>query len=71
MVSLAHVSDEPVVAARLFEGLSKVGISLRTIATSEVKVSCMIQGEQAAKALRTGAQVFELDDHQQQHNPLP
>ena len=61
----------PGVAAQLFDGLSRVGISLRMIATSEVKVSCLIQGEQAAKALRTAAQVFELDDHQLQHNPVP
>ncbi len=67
----AGIMGRPGVAAQLFDGLSKVGISLRMIATSEVKVSCLIQGEQAAKALRTAAQVFELDDHQLQHNPLP
>ena len=65
----AGIMGRPGVAALLFDGLSKVGISLRMIATSEVKVSCMIQGEQASKALRTAAQAFELNDHQVEHNP--
>ncbi len=65
----AGIMGRPGVAALLFDGLSKVGISLRMIATSEVKVSCMIQGEQASKALRTAAQAFELSDHQVEHNP--
>ena len=65
----AGIMGRPGVAALLFDGLSKVGINLRMIATSEVKVSCMIQGEQASKALRTAAQAFELNDHQVEHNP--
>ena len=65
----AGIMGRPGVAALLFDGLSKVGISLRMIATSEVKVSCMIKGEQASKALRTAAQAFELSDHQVEHNP--
>tara|TARA_B100002051_G_scaffold15165_1_gene12331 strand:+ start:6208 stop:7977 length:1770 start_codon:yes stop_codon:yes gene_type:complete len=67
----AGIMGRPGVAAQLFEGLSKVGINIRMIATSEVKVSCLIQGDQAEKALRTAAQVFELDEHLLKHNPLP
>ena len=67
----AGIMGRPGVAAKLFDGLSRQGISLRMIATSEVKVSCVISGEQGAKALRTAAQVFELDDHQLSHNPEP
>jgi aspartate kinase len=59
------------VAARLFDSLGRVGISLRMIATSEVRVSCLIQGDQGDKALRTAAQAFELDEHQLHHNPAP
>ena len=67
----AGIMGRPGVAAQLFDGLSKVGISLRMIATSEVKVSCLIQGEQGTKALRTAAQVFELDEQQLRNNPNP
>ena len=40
------------------------------IATSEVKVSCLVRSDQAKKALRTAAQVFELDENQIHHNPI-
>ena len=67
----AGIMGRPGVAAQLFDGLSRAGVNVRMIATSEVKVSCLIQGDQATKALRTTAQVFELDDHQLQNNPTP
>jgi aspartate kinase len=70
-ISGAGIMGRPGVAAKLFDGLSRVGISLRMIATSEVKVSCLIHGDQGEKALRTAAQAFELDDHQLRHNPAP
>jgi len=34
------------------------GSNLRLIATSEVKVSCVLEGSQAFKALRATAEVF-------------
>ena len=70
-ISGAGIMGRPGVAARLFENLGRGGISLRMIATSEVKVSCLIQGDQGEKALRTAAQAFELEDHQLRHNPKP
>ncbi|MFM7312734.1 MAG: ACT domain-containing protein, partial [Cyanobium sp.] len=38
--------------------------NLRLIATSEVKVSCLVEGERAGVALRTAAQAFELNESQ-------
>ena len=67
----AGIMGRPGVAAKLFDGLSQVGISLRMIATSEVKVSCLIQGDQGEKALRTTAQTFGLAEQQLRHNPKP
>jgi aspartate kinase len=67
----AGIMGRPGVAAKLFDGLSQVGISLRMIATSEVKLSCLIQGDQAEKALRTTAQAFGLTEAQMRHNPTP
>ncbi|MBM5799671.1 MAG: aspartate kinase [Cyanobacteria bacterium K_DeepCast_35m_m2_023] len=70
-ISGAGIMGRPGVAARLFDTLARVGINLRLIATSEVKVSCLVAGHQGAKALRAAAEAFELGDLQLRHNPEP
>ena len=60
----AGILGRPAVAPRLFDALSRLGINLRLIATSEVKVSCLVEGERAGVALRAAAQAFELSDGQ-------
>ena len=67
----AGIMGRPGVAARLFDTLARTGINLRLIATSEVKVSCLVSGQQGAKALRAAAETFELSDSQLRHNPEP
>ena len=69
-ISGAGILGRPGVAARLFDTLARAGINLRLIATSEVKVSCLVAGEQGAKALRATAEAFELQDSQLRHDPL-
>ncbi|MEB3234683.1 MAG: aspartate kinase [Cyanobacteriota bacterium] len=65
----AGILGRPGVAARLFDTLARSGINLRLIATSEVKVSCLVAGHQGAKALRAAAEAFELGEQQLRHNP--
>jgi aspartate kinase len=67
----AGIMGRPGVAARLFDTLARTGINLRLIATSEVKVSCLVAGEQGAKALRAASEAFELGESQLRHNPEP
>jgi aspartate kinase len=67
----AGIMGRPGVAARLFDTLARLGINLRLIATSEVKVSCVVEGSQGAKALRAAAAAFELGEEQLRQNPLP
>jgi aspartate kinase len=67
----AGIMGRPGVAARLFDTLAKQGVNLRLIATSEVKVSCLVAGHQGAKALQAAASCFELNERQLQHNPTP
>ena len=67
----AGIMGRPGVAARLFDALARAGINLRLIATSEVKVSCLVAGDQGAKALRCAAETFELHDGQLHHDPVP
>jgi aspartate kinase len=67
----AGIMGRPGVAARLFDTLARLGINLRLIATSEVKVSCVVAGSQGAKALRAAAAAFELSDQQLRQDPAP
>jgi len=67
----AGIMGRPGVAARLFDTLAKSGINLRLIATSEVKVSCLVAGHQGNKALQAAAQCFELHERQLHLNPPP
>ncbi|MEB3172556.1 MAG: aspartate kinase, partial [Cyanobacteriota bacterium] len=70
-ISGAGIMGRPGVAARLFDTLARCGINLRLIATSEVKVSCLVAGHQGAKALRAAADAFELHEGQLHHDPEP
>jgi aspartate kinase len=70
-ISGAGIMGRPGVAARLFDTLARLGINLRLIATSEVKVSCVVEGGQGSKALRAAAEAFELGEVQVREGPLP
>ncbi len=65
----AGIMGRPGIAAQLFETVSKVGINLRLIATSEVKVSCVIDSKMGQKALRAISDAFELQEKQIEINP--
>ena len=67
----AGIMGRPGIAAQLFDTLSRAGISLRLIATSEVKVSCVIDASLGNKALRAVSKAFELSESQQYLNPEP
>lgn len=70
-ISGAGILGRPAVAARLFDTLARLGINLRLIATSEVKVSCVVDGREGSKALRATAAAFELGETQLREGPLP
>ncbi|MEB3318420.1 MAG: aspartate kinase [Cyanobacteriota bacterium] len=70
-ISGAGILGRPSVAARMFDTLARLGINLRLIATSEVKVSCVVDGQQGSKALRATAAAFELAENQLREGPLP
>ena len=69
-ISGAGIIGRPGIAASLFDILSKSGINLRLIATSEVKVSCVINSDMGKKALKVTSESFELDDTKITINPL-
>ena len=68
-ISGAGIMGRPGIAAVLFQTLSRVGINLRVIATSEVKVSCLINADVGGKALQAIQDAFELEAGQISLNP--
>ena len=62
MVSVvgAGMVSNPGVAARVFGALARDGINIELIATSEIKVSCVIRASDVERAVRALHQEFEL-----------
>ena len=67
----AGIVGRPGFAAGMFETLGKAGISLRMIATSEVKVSCVVDDAVAGRALSLLSEHFELGASQVHCTALP
>ena len=49
------------VAQRMFKALADNKVNIQNITTSEIKISCIIDKEQAAKALQVVHDAFELE----------
>ncbi len=66
----AGIMGRPSVSADLFDTLSQANINVRLIATSEIKVSCVIEINNIPKAVRFIAEKFKLSDTQIFVNPI-
>ncbi|MEH1824143.1 MAG: aspartate kinase [Nostoc sp.] len=56
----AGMVGQPGIAAKMFEALAKQQINIQMIATSEIKISCVVAQEQGVKALQAIHAAFEL-----------
>ena len=56
----AGMIDRPGIASTMFKTLAQSGINIRMISTSEIKISCLINKEDASKAVKALHDVFEL-----------
>lgn len=56
----AGMVGQPGVAAKMFEALAQQQINIQMIATSEIKISCVVAQEQGVKALQAIHAAFEL-----------
>ncbi|MFN6462308.1 MAG: aspartate kinase [Nostoc sp. DedVER02] len=56
----AGMVGQPGVAAKMFEALAQHQINIQMIATSEIKISCVVAQEQGVKALQAIHTAFEL-----------
>ena len=65
----AGIMGRPSVSADLFETLSQANINVRLIATSEIKVSCVVDIDNIPKAIKFLSEKFKLSDKQIFINP--
>ena len=56
----AGMLSRPGVASRAFRALADEGVNIIAISTSEIKISCLVRREDAAKGLRALHRAFEL-----------
>lgn len=63
MVSIvgAGMIDRPGIAARMFDTLAEEDINIKMISTSEIKISCLVDEEDARKALIALHKAFNLE----------
>src|SRR3712207_1178224 len=65
----AGMKSHPGVAAKVFSTLGREGINIEMISTSPIKISCVVDGEQVATAVRALHEAFSLgaDDIRAEH----
>ena len=66
----AGIMGRPSISAEFFDTLSKANINVSLIATSEIKVSCVIDIKDISKATRFVGEKFKLNGNQILINPL-
>jgi len=66
----AGIMGRPSISAEFFDTLSKANINVRLIATSEIKVSCVIDLKDITKAIRFVGEKFKLSTNQIFINPI-
>lgn len=57
----AGMIDRPGIAATMFETLANMGINIKMISTSEIKISCLVEKNDAERSIKALHNVFELD----------
>lgn len=57
----AGMIGRPGIASKMFQALADANINIRMIATSEIKISCLVNKEDTKKAIKVLHDVFELN----------
>ena len=62
MVSIigAGMIDRPGIASTMFETLAELGVNIKMISTSEIKISCLVEKSDAQRAVKALHEVFGL-----------
>ena len=61
----AGMVDRPGIAASMFRALADVGINIKMIATSEIKISCLVEKGTEKLAIKTLCREFHLDSEEE------
>lgn len=57
----AGMIDRPGIAADMFDALAGIGVNIKMISTSEIKISCLVEKSKAHDAIKAIHTKFELD----------
>ncbi len=60
----AGMVSNPGVAAKMFDVISKQGVSIKMVSTSEIKTSCVIDASQLTEVILALHTAFDLDTNQ-------
>ena len=57
----AGMVDRPGIASTMFETIAALGINIKMISTSEIKISCLVEKKEAKRSVKALHKVFKLD----------
>lgn len=60
----AGMVDRPGIAATMFDTIAKMGVNIKMISTSEIKISCLVEKKDAENCLKALHKTFELDSEE-------
>lgn len=60
----AGMVDRPGIAATMFETIANAGVNIKMISTSEIKISCLVDKEDARRSIEALHNIFELNSDQ-------
>jgi aspartate kinase len=60
----AGLMDQPDIAARMFSALGRADINIKMIATSEIRISCVVSDKEAERAVKVVHDLFHLDEQE-------
>ena len=59
----AGMVDRPGIAAKMFETLANLGVNIKMISTSEIKISCLVSKDDSQRAVKALHDIFELNSN--------
>lgn len=57
----AGMVDTPGIAATMFEAIADIGVNIKMIATSEIKISCLVSRNEANECVKALCKAFKLE----------
>jgi len=59
----AGMVDKPGIAGTMFEAIANIGVNIKMIATSEIKISCLVSRSQANDCIKAICKAFDLEEN--------